>query len=338
MGSIGGMLGLGGGASGTGFAGPSTGNVVSAQQLNDASTQANNALAQQAAFAKAVAPGSQQGLAAQQTLLGQLQQGAAGQGPNPALAQLHQTTAQNIANQAAMQASQRGVSQNAGLIARQAAQQGAATQQQAAGQAATQQAQQQIAYQQALGQQAGSMVGQQAAANQAFAGSALGQQQALTNAAAGLQQSVNQANAALAGTAMQGQQGLMSNLMPSAGQASSLWLVLLVFLPWPKVEKSKLLQESWLPMDIIQDNMIKISKDFLMHNGVAKPHFRQQGKSRQFLNPKSRHNKLLPIKPPLLIQSLLLVNLLKIKPSQVHLNKINPKKTNLTILGISTME
>jgi hypothetical protein len=95
--------------------------------------------------------------AQQQALANQLQQGALGQGPNPALAQLQQTTGQNVAQQGALMASQRGASSNPALLARQAAQQGASTQQQAVGQAATQQAQQQIAYQQALGQQQANM-------------------------------------------------------------------------------------------------------------------------------------------------------------------------------------
>src|SRR5277367_507561 len=97
------------------------GGVVTPDQLKATNTQANNALAQQQAFTQAVQPGGLQALQSQQQLLGQLQQGAQGQGPNPALAQLNQTTGQNVANQASLMAGQRGASQNAGLMARQAA-------------------------------------------------------------------------------------------------------------------------------------------------------------------------------------------------------------------------
>lgn len=100
----------------------------------------------------------------QQALANALQQQAAGQGPNPAQAQLAQATAANTANQAALMAGQRGTQANAGLIARQAAMQGAANQQNAAGQAATLGAQQQIAAQQQLAAQQQAM--QNVAANQ----------------------------------------------------------------------------------------------------------------------------------------------------------------------------
>jgi hypothetical protein len=222
LGAVGGLLGVSGGANGTGFASPSTGNIVTPGQLSAANTSANNALAQQQAFTAALNPAGTQGLVAQGQLLGQLQQGAAGTGPNPALAQLNQTTGQNVANQAALMAGQRGANQNAGLIARQAAQQGAATQQQAAGQAATQQAQQQIAYQQALGNQANTMVGQAQGANQAQTQNALNQQLGLSSTAAGLQQSVNQGNAALAGQQMGNQAGLLGGLAGGLGASGIL--------------------------------------------------------------------------------------------------------------------
>lgn len=218
MGGVGGMLGLAGGAGGTGFAAPSTGNIVGQGELDATNKQANDALAQQAAFTQAVNPGGQLALNSQQQLLSQLGQAAQGQGPNPALAQLNQTTGQNTANQAALMAGQRGASQNAGLIARQAAQQGAANQQQAAGQAATMEAQQQIAARQALQAQQAQMVGQQAGATNAQTGSALQQQLGLNQTAAGLQANVNQANTAMAGNTM----GLMSGIVsPLAGGASS---------------------------------------------------------------------------------------------------------------------
>ena len=219
IGSIGGLLGLSGGAGGTGFAGPTTNDIVGKGQLDQANQTAQQALTQQQAFAQAVQPAGLQALQSQQQLLGQLQAGAQGQGPNPALAQLNQTTGQNVANQAALMAGQRGSNQNAGLIARQAAQQGAATQQQAAGQAATMSAQQQIAYMQQLQAQQAQLVGQQAQATGAQTQAAQNQQLGLTNAASGLQQNVNQSNAALAGTQLQGQQGLIGGLANAAGPA-----------------------------------------------------------------------------------------------------------------------
>ncbi len=141
---------------------------------------ANSALAQQQAFAQAL--GAQNGIGnqsnvfqQQQGLANTLGQQAAGQGPNPAQAQLAQNTSNNIQQQSALMGSQRGTSQNAGMLARQAAMQGAGIQQQGVGQAATLQAQQQLAAQQALMQQQAQMaqlssqqVGQQANAQNAY--------------------------------------------------------------------------------------------------------------------------------------------------------------------------
>ncbi len=154
-----------------------------------------------------------QGLGAQQQLLQQYQQGAQGQGPNPALAQLNQTTAANTANQAALMAGQRGSGANSGMIARQAAMQGGANQQQAAGQAATLAAQQQLAQQQALGQQSNQMVNQRQAGLTAQNQAAQGQQSNLM----GLQSNVNTNNTSQANTAMQGQQAMIGGAMNSFG-------------------------------------------------------------------------------------------------------------------------
>lgn len=129
------------------------------QQIDTANGQVSNTLGATGAFAGAA--GNNNAFAMQNALAGQLAQGAAGQGPNPALAQLNQTTGQNIASQAAVQGSQRGIGANPGLLARQVAQQGGQLNQQAAGQAATLEAQQQMAYQQSLGQLLGQQVGQQ---------------------------------------------------------------------------------------------------------------------------------------------------------------------------------
>jgi hypothetical protein len=131
----------------------------------------------------------------QQALANQLGQIGAGQGPNPAQAQLAQATGQNVANQAALMAGQRGTSANAGLLARQAAQQGGALQQQAVGQGATLQAQQQLAALQAqqaqqaqMAQLAGAQVGQQQGAANAYQQGALAGQSNLLGAAQGYNQ------------------------------------------------------------------------------------------------------------------------------------------------------
>lgn len=216
MGSIGSLFGTQGSANGTGFASPQAAPIqmpVSTAQAQNANAQTQNLLA---------ALQGQGGIGNQSQIYNQLQQVAAGQGPNPAQAMLNQATGQNVANQAALMAGQRGASQNAGLIARQAAQQGAATQQQAVGQGAAMQAQQSL---NALGQ-AGNLATTQA---QQQIGATQANQQALLNAIAaqnnanvGMQSNVNQANAGLAGTAMQGQQGLVGGLLGGAGAALGL--------------------------------------------------------------------------------------------------------------------
>lgn len=198
LGTIGNMAGAGSGAGGTGFAGPSMGNLQQATTVKDVNAAekavGNNALAQKnllAALQGQNALNIQSGVMdQQQSLANQLQQAngvgtqnaaiqglqntagmygniASGQGPNPAMAMLNQQTGANIANQSAMMAGQRGASANAGLIARQAAQQGGALQQNAVGQGATMQANQQLNAlqglantQQAFGNMGGAQVGQ----------------------------------------------------------------------------------------------------------------------------------------------------------------------------------
>lgn len=243
--SLGGQtIGSAGGAGGTGFAAPTSANIMSgtsAGQLGTAYAGAGNSLqSQQNLLAALQAQGS---LGAQSNILGQQQalanqlgsyNGSAnlnaamsnqaavagqqqalanqyaniglGQGPNPAQAMLNQTTGQNVANQAALMAGQRGANANVGLLARQAAQQGANTQQQAVGQGATMQAQQSLA---ALQNEAGQ---QQAlgATNQNIAGIAE-QQTAQT-------QAQQQAAAAQANT-LAGQQVGQTNTAAQAQQA-----------------------------------------------------------------------------------------------------------------------
>lgn len=119
--------------------------------------QEQDAIAQQQAFADAVA--AQSGLGRMGDVYGALGQVGTGEGPDIAGAQLAQVTGQNVANQAALMAGQRGAAANPALMARQAAMQGGALQQQAAGQAQTlrlqQQEQQQRLRLAALQQQAG---------------------------------------------------------------------------------------------------------------------------------------------------------------------------------------
>ena len=137
MGAVGGLIGINGGNSGTGFSTPSGTNAA---QLQTAYTGNQNALTSQQNLLNALQ--QQNGLGNQTNVYNQLQGVASGQGPNPAQAMLNQETGQNVANQAALMAGQRGASQNVGLMARQAAQQGANLQQQAVGQGASMQAQQ----------------------------------------------------------------------------------------------------------------------------------------------------------------------------------------------------
>src|SRR5271165_5089311 len=132
-----------GGGQGAGFQAQG----VTPENLLSAMQQTGTGVAQQQNFVNSLQGLGGQSIAAQQGLLGQLQQGAAGQGPNPALAQLANTTGQNVSQQAALMGSQRGVGSNPGLLARQAAQQGSQIQQNAAGQAAALAAQQHMAYQ-----------------------------------------------------------------------------------------------------------------------------------------------------------------------------------------------
>ena len=189
----------------------------SAQSVTDAQTQTNQDLANQQAFVNALNAQTPGAIAAQQGLSQQLQAEAAGQGPNPALAQLNQTTGQNVANQAALAASQRGAGANAGLIARQVAQQGAATQQQAAGQAATLSAQQQLAAQGALGTLAGNQIGQVGSAYGQQTGNQLTSQGQLLGAQ-GQQQA---SNAGVANTNAKGGQTLVSNILGGGAQGGA---------------------------------------------------------------------------------------------------------------------
>lgn len=177
-------------------------------QLNDAYTAAQNGISQQQGLTNQFQPGVAQGIGTQNALTGQLQNQAAGIGPNPAQAALNQATGQNIEQQAALMAGQRGAGANAGLLATQAARQGAGTQQQAVGQAATLQAQQQLGAQAELGNLAGQQIGQGVGAVQG-----LGQQsQNEQNILQGANSAYNNANVA--------QQGNINNVNAQVANAN----------------------------------------------------------------------------------------------------------------------
>ncbi len=168
----------------------------------------------------------QGGVQNQSQVYNQMQQVAAGQGPNPAQAQLAQATGQNVANQAALMAGQRGASSNAGLTARQAAQQGANTQQQAAGQGATLQAQQSLNAIGQSGQMANTMAAQQQQqtnqntnSQQAMNQNLMNAQQGKNAAAVATQTSVNAGNAAMNLQQQQQSANLAGNMAGAAGSA-----------------------------------------------------------------------------------------------------------------------
>ncbi len=225
-----------GGSSGAGFqaASPQNSAIVSPTDIRQFQGKLDSGLNQQQSLYDQLAAqngaGNQSAVFAQQQALAQqLQQQAAGQGPNPAMAQLAQQTGANTANQAALMAGQRGASGNAGLIARQAAMQGGANQQQAVGQGATLQAQQQIAAQQQLQQQQAAManlstqqVGQQQQQGNAYTQNALGATTGFLNAATGLQSNANNANASIASGNQRAQAGLVSGILNGAGSALGL--------------------------------------------------------------------------------------------------------------------
>jgi len=214
MGAIGGLLGVGGGAGGSGFGTTTTG--VTPQALANAQQGVQAGLGNQQALLNALQ--AQNGLQNQSNVYGQLQNIAAGQGPNPAQAMLNQATGQNVANQAALMAGQRGAAQNVGLMARQAAQQGANIQQQAAGQGATMQANQALNAIGAAGNMANTMAANQIGATQGLTSAQLQGQQQLLNA----QSAQNNVQGQLANTTMQGQQGLIGGGLNAAGAAFGL--------------------------------------------------------------------------------------------------------------------
>lgn len=216
--------------SGPGGAAPGMAPITSGinqDQTDQAVGRSYNALDTQNNFVNALQ--AQGGLGNQTQVYNQLQQVAAGQGPNPAEAMLANSTGANVDNQAALMASQRGVASNPALIARQAAQQGAAIQQNAAGQAAALQAQQSLG---AIGQ-AGQLATQQAAQQlqgtnqyaqnaETYHDDLLKAQAAYNQALTGGQGSVNSANAALANQRSDQLSNVTGNLANAAGVIGNL--------------------------------------------------------------------------------------------------------------------
>lgn len=230
MGAVTGMLGFGGGASGTGFSGPS-GADIQKPITNAIADQANlgsqNALAAQQQLMMALQ--GQGGIGHQSDIYNQLQGIASGQGPNPALAQLSEATRQNVAQQAALMGSQRGASANPGLLARQAAMQGGNIQQQAANQAAMLQANQQLGALGQAGQLANAQVANQIGQMNTGTAAQQQQQQMLLNAINGQntnevssRNNVNNANAGLAQSQMGNQGKMVGGFMQAAGAALGL--------------------------------------------------------------------------------------------------------------------
>lgn len=214
MGAVGGMLGLNGGAGGTGFntqAGANAGQLNTAYQGNQA------AMGQQQGLLNALQ--GQNGIQNQSNVYNQLQGVVSGQGPNPAQAQLANATGANVANQAAMMAGQRGAGANAGLMARQAAQTGANIQQQAAGQGASMQAQQSLGALGQAGDMAGNMVNNQIGQTNANVSAQQNEQNILQNA----NTAHNNIQGQLANTTLGGQQKLIGGAMNAVGGAAGLF-------------------------------------------------------------------------------------------------------------------
>lgn len=234
MGSVGGLLGTAGGAGGTGFGGPASASQMSTTnpwQLTTAYNNVQNSMAAQGTLLQALQ--AQNGLQNQSNVYNQLQDIAAGKGPNPAQAMLAQATGANTANQAALMAGQRGAAQNVGLIARQAAQQGAKNQQEAAGQSATMQAQQSMNAIAQSGGMAGTMAANQIGQTNANVQAQQAEQQNLLNAAnaynanqVSMQSNINNVNGQLANTQLQGQQAMIGGMMNGMGGMSGLMSML----------------------------------------------------------------------------------------------------------------
>lgn len=218
----------GGGGKGAGWTaeGADVTQFVNKEQTDQAYQNTQDAIKQQQSFLQALQ--GQNGIQNQSDIYNQFGQVAAGQGFNPAQAQLANATGANIANQAALMAGQRGAASNPGLIARQAAMQGGNIQQQAAGQAAALQAQQSLAAMNNQANIAGQQVGNQLGATNAYNQQALQGQGNLLNAGSAQNQAnianvsqQNQANAGLQRDIFGAQNQLLGNITSAAGTALS---------------------------------------------------------------------------------------------------------------------
>lgn len=222
------MLGLAGGASGSGFSGPQQANLLNGVTVGD--TQNANIYAgntQQAQQNLLGALQGQNGLGNQNQVYNQLQGVENGTGPNAAQAQYQQNVQDLAKQQAGAIASQKGISP--ALQAQLISQQGSGAMQNAAAAGATNQAQQQLAALNSMGNLAGVQAGNQIAQTNANAATAQGQQGILQQAAAnfnsaltGGQSSVNSANAGLAQQQMQAQQKITGGIGQSAGSAAGM--------------------------------------------------------------------------------------------------------------------
>lgn len=225
MGAISGLIGTAGGAGGTGYSSPQGASIVRPATDTQAQTSygnVQNSMDAQQALLQALQ--NQQGVQNQSQVYNQLQNVAAGQGPNPAQAMLNQSTGQNVSNQAALMAGQRGAASNVGLMARQAAQQGANLQQQAVGQGSTMQAQQALNAINSAGSMANTQAANQIGQTNANTSAAQSEQQNILNsiaqsnsASAGMQSNLNTTNAALAGATM----GAGASVLGGAGAGSA---------------------------------------------------------------------------------------------------------------------
>lgn len=189
-------------------------------QLNTSYNQAQTGLGDQQAFLNALQ--AQNGVQNQSDVYNQMQDIAAGRGPNPATALLNNATGANVANQAAIMAGARGASANPGLIARQAAQTGAQTQQNAIGQAAALQANQSLNATNNAANIANTQVNQQGNATAGLNNAVQNEQQILQNAnaaannnAVGMQSNMNNVNAQIS----QGNQNAGNNFLGNVAKS-----------------------------------------------------------------------------------------------------------------------
>lgn len=227
MGTVKGALGIGGGVSGTGIAGPSGANLpgtVTSEQLNNADLQYQSARQAQESLLNALR--AQNGIQNQSDVYAQLQGIASGQGPNPAQAQYYKNVQDLAAQQAGAISSIKGISP--ALAARMISQQGSAALQNAAAQGASTLAQQQLGAIGAAGNMATTQAGQQIGQVNTNAQTSLAQQQALMGAlnnqnanVVGMQSNINSANAGIAGNIIGVQGKAVGGAFNAAGGAAA---------------------------------------------------------------------------------------------------------------------